>query len=497
MFNNVRRISGQLAAYGSADVAVLAVNLLLLPLYTRVLSAAEYGTLALLLVCEAFLKVVNRWGLDASFLRFYYEYRTEEERRTLGGTIAGFLTVANGTLLIGLLAGAAPTNRLLFGSVEFVAAYRLLVLNNFAGAFLFLPLGLLRIQERSRLFATLSFLRSFCTVLFRLILVIGLRHGVVGIVLADVIVTCLLLAALAKTTRGMLAWRFSPTMLRHLLAYGLPHVPHGLLSQTMGMADRFVLGIYMPLREVGLYLIGSTVAGVIKFYPVAFEAAWMPFAFDSLHRSDAPALFARMGTYAFAVLGFLAVALAGLAPPAMAFALPAGYGPVAPLVPMLVVAMAVQALTWFLMTSLNIAKQTRAYPVITAIGAGASLGANLLLIPRFGMRGAAIALLGSQTLTTVVTAYFAQRAYRIPYEVARLSKVLGVSLVTYVIMTAAAPASPGWTVGLRAGLLALFPLGLYLVRFFQPHEIRQMYQLLTPMAARAPVTEPPDAHVGG
>ena len=495
MFNNVRRISRQLAAYGTADVAVLAVNLLLLPLYTRVLSTTEYGALALLLVCEAFLKVVNRWGLDASFLRFYYDYRTEEERKTLGGTIAGFLTVANSALLIGLLTAAAPINRRLFGSLEFAAAYRLLVLNNFAGAFLFLPLGLLRIQERSRLFAMLTFLRSFGTVLFRLILVIGLRYGVMGIVLADVIVTALLLAALAKTTRGMLAWRFSSTMLRHVLAYGLPHVPHGLLSQTMGMADRFVLGIYMPLREVGLYLIGSTVAGVIKFYPVAFEAAWMPFAFDSLRRRDAPTLFARMGTYAFAVLVFLAVGLAGLAPPAMACALPAGYQSVAPLVPMLVVAMAIQALTWFLMTSLNIAKQTRVYPVITAIGAGASISANLLLIPPFGMRGAAIALLTSQTITTTVTAYFAQRAYHIPYEVARLSKVLGVSIVTYFIMTMVEPASPWWTLGLRAGLLALLPIGLYLVRFFQPHEMSQMYQFLTPMAVRAPVLDSPDAHI--
>jgi O-antigen/teichoic acid export membrane protein len=495
MFDNVRRISGQLAAYGSADVAVLLVNLLLLPLYTRVLSTTEYGALAMLLVCEAFLKVVNRWGLDASFLRFYYEYHTEEERKTLSGTIAAFLTVVNGVLLIGLLAAAAPANRLLFGSLEFAAAYRLLLLNNFAGAFLLLPLGLLRIRERSRLFAMLTFLRSFGTVLFRLILVIGLRYAVTGIVLADVIVTVLLLAALANTTRAMTAWRFSWTMLRQVLTYGLPYVPHGLLSQTMGMADRFVLGIYMPLREVGLYLIGNTVAGVIKFYPVAFETAWMPFAYDSLRRGDAATLFARMGTYAFAVLVFLSVALAGLAPPAMEAVLPASYRPVAPLVPILVVAMAVQALTWFLVTSLNIAKQTRVYPILTAIGAAASLGANLLLIPPFGMRGAAMALLSSQALTTIVTAYFAQRAYRIPYEIARLSKVLGVSVITYFAMTMAAPASPWWTLGLRAGLLALFPVALYLVRFFQPHEMSQMYQLLVPIAVPAPAMDSPDVHV--
>jgi O-antigen/teichoic acid export membrane protein len=491
MFDNVRRISRQLFAYGTADVMVLAVNFLLLPIYTRVLSPREYGALALLLVCEAFLKVVNRWGLDNSFLRLYYDYPTEEQKKTLAGTIAGFIILSDGAVAVLLLAAASPINRLLFGSLEFATAYRLLVLNSFAAAFLFLPLNLLRIQERSRLFATLTFLRSFGTVLIRLILVVGLGYGIVGIVLADVVVTAALLIALARTMRGMLARRFSSTMLRDLLAYGLPHVPHGLLSQTMGMADRFVLGIYMPLSEVGLYLIGSTVAGVIKFYPVAFEAAWMPFAFDSLRRRDAATMFARMGTYAFAVLAFLTVALAGLAPPVMDLVLPAGYRSVSPLVPLLAVGMAVQSLTWFLMTSLNIAKQTRVYPVITAIGAGASVAANLLLVPLLGMRGAAIALLVSQALTTAVTAYFAQRAYRIPYEVARLSKVLGVSAITYVAMAIASPASLWQTMWLRAGLIMLFPLGLLVLRFLEPRELAEIRKVVGGVGRRA--TQPDES----
>ena len=69
MLTNVRRISRQLLAYGTADVLVLAVNFLLLPVYTRVLTPHEYGALALLLVVEAVLKIINRWGLDAGYLR--------------------------------------------------------------------------------------------------------------------------------------------------------------------------------------------------------------------------------------------------------------------------------------------------------------------------------------------------------------------------------------------------------------------------------------------
>jgi O-antigen/teichoic acid export membrane protein len=489
MFDNVRRISRQLIAYGTADVMVLAVNFLLLPIYTRVLTPREYGALALLLVCEAFLKVINRWGLDAGFLRLYYDYPAGEQRKTLAGTVAGFIALSNGAIVLLLLAAAVPVNRVLFGTLEFATAYRLLLLNSFAGAFLFLPLTLLRIQERARLFAALTFLRSFGTVLLRLVLVVGLRYGIAGIVLADVMVTAALIASLFGTFREMLAWRFSLTMLRGLLTYGLPQVPHGLLSQTMAMADRFVLGMYMPLRDVGVYLIGSTVAGVVKFYPVAFEAAWMPFAFDSLRRSDAPRLFARIGTYAFAVLALVTLAVAGLVPPIIALVLPGDYRSALPLVPLLTLAMATQSLAWFPMTSVNVAKRTHIYPLVTAIGALVSVGANLLLIPSLGMRGAAVAFLGSQIVATAVSAYFAQRAYRIPYEIARLSKVLGVGLLTYLAMTIVATGSPLRVLMLRAALLALFPLGLLALRFFEPHELAEVRALVAGMRRRSARTE--------
>src|SRR5438552_17669555 len=91
VFDNVRRVSRQLFAYGTADVMVLAVNFLLLPLYTRVLTPREYGALALLLLCEAFLKVVNRWGLDQSFLRLYYDHPAADDRGTLAATVAAFI----------------------------------------------------------------------------------------------------------------------------------------------------------------------------------------------------------------------------------------------------------------------------------------------------------------------------------------------------------------------------------------------------------------------
>ncbi len=151
----------------------------------------------------------------------------------------------------------------------------------------------------------------------------------------------LLLGAVSHDALDDRRRRFSPAYLRQLLGYGFPFVPNGVLTHVMGMGDRFILGLYMPLREVGVYLIAGSVAALIKYFPVAFDVAWTPFAYDSMQRTRcAGILFARMATYAFAVLAASLVALSGLAPPLMDLMLPAEYRQVGPLVPLLALALA-------------------------------------------------------------------------------------------------------------------------------------------------------------
>jgi O-antigen/teichoic acid export membrane protein len=246
----------------------------------------------------------------------------------------------------------------------------------------------------------------------------------------------------------------------------------------MGMGDRFILGMYMPLREVGVYLIAGSVAALIKYFPVAFDVAWTPFAYDSMQRSDAPILFARMATYAFAVLAASLVALSGLGPPLMDLMLPGEYREVGALVPLLALALAVQTVRSLPGTSLNVAKKTAVYPTVTAAGAVISVGAYFALIPRFGTYGAAFALLISQVLTTALMIYLAQRAYRIPYEVGRLAKVVAVAAVTYAAMMTVASGSSWRTVFIRVSLLLLFPAGLLLLRFLRPQELADIRKLV-------------------
>jgi O-antigen/teichoic acid export membrane protein len=485
MFDNVRRVSRQLIAYGTADVSVLAINFFLLPIYTRALSPTEYGALTLLLVFEAFLKPVLRCGLDGAYLRLHFDETSDSGRRSLAATILGFTLAFNGFALAALWPAAPWITRLLLGTGDYVAAFWLVAVNTALANLIFLPTGLFRAQERSSVVGAISFLRALATVAARLILVVGLRKGVYGLALADVLVTLIFVAALSPTLWRMAsggAW--SRSRLCRALRFGAPQIPTGVLGQTMAMTDRFVLGRYLSLQDVGVYSIGITMASVLKLFPVAFASAWMPFAFSSLGRADAPVMFARQASYACAVMCFAALGAAVCAGPLVELILPQAFHQVPAVIPILVLGITIQATTTFVSTSLNVSMRTSRISLGAAVGAAGSLVGSLALIPRFGVIGAACGVLCGQAAFAASTAWLAQQTYPIPYEYRRLTKAAIGALVLFGLAVAVRVGSA--PVDLLTGVASalLYPPLLWAWRFLSPSEMASMGQAVQMARAR-------------
>lgn len=488
MYGNVRRVFGHMAVYGSGEVILFAINFLLLPVYTRVLTTADYGALGLLLALRAFLRPLNQLGLDESYIRFHYDCKDAGRQRTLTGTTLISIAAASGGVLAVLLLEAPPVSRLLLDSTEHAGAVRLLAINGFLSAFLCVPHSLLRIRNQPARFARWTIGGGIGTVAGRLLFVVGLRMGVFGIMLADVIVSAVLLVGLMPVVGGLLAWRFSWPLARDLLRYGLPRVPDTLLRQTMGTSDRFFLRAYLPVLDIGIYQVGASVANVLKVYPEAFRRAWMPFAFETMERPDATRVFARMATVSFSLLVFAALGLIVFAGPLVRLMThPAFHGAVE-VVPLLTVGVAVHALSIFLTTSLNVARDLRALPLATTAGAAVTVAANLALIPRFGLPGAAGAGVAGAMAFVAAVAVVAQRRYHIPYEVGKLSRIAAVGIVLYAAATLAPQDAPLAGFVTRIAVVAAFPPALVAARVIDGDALGQVRMLLA--KARAKTSRP-------
>ena len=312
MLHKLKELSKDSAIYGLGDVAVSIVNFLLLPLYVRYLTDVDYGILAQLGAVEVLTKIVARWGLDGSFMRFFYDSPEREDRQRLASSIFFFLLFSNGVLLLASMLGSRWLASALY-SEEGTTALRLVLLNTLVMSFTFLPFHVLRMEKRSIEYSLLTLARSVVTVVLRLVLIVGFGQGVLGVVLADVIVTAILMLVLARRFVPLIRPVFSADILRQSLRFGLPRLPHAAAQQVIAVADKLILPMFRSLGELGVYSMGVSFGLTLKLFLSAFESAWAPFYYATAREPGAAEVFRTVTTYGVAALVFLAAALSATA----------------------------------------------------------------------------------------------------------------------------------------------------------------------------------------
>jgi O-antigen/teichoic acid export membrane protein len=442
--SKLRELSKNITIYGLGDVAVSIVSFFLLPIFVNYLDARDYGVLGILGSIEVIGKIIFRFGLDGSFMRFFYDCENERDRRRLASTIFFFLLALNGAVLAPLLIFAPQIAGALFGTTAYTLALRLLLVNTFAIGFTFLPFHVLRIEQQSAIFSALTLARSVMTVALRIVFVIVLDLHVTGIYLADVLVTAGVMIALTRWFAPLIRPMFSWSTLRETLAFGLPRVPHAGAQQVMAVGDRFILNMFAKVDQVGVYQIAVSFGLTEKLFLSAFESAWAPFYYATVREADAPRVFRTVTTYGFAVLVLLTAGLSAtgrdlveamthgriLAPDDPQWAA------VATVITWTAVGVLLQGVYLLTSIGLNITKQTQYYPIATTIAAATNVGLNFALIPRFGMIGAAWANGACYAVQAILGYAFSQRFYRISYEWGRLARISIAGLVASLVARA-------------------------------------------------------------
>jgi O-antigen/teichoic acid export membrane protein len=472
VFARLSALFRNLVIYGLGDVGNNIVGFLLLPLYVHFLTISDYGALGLLLTVETVTKLAFRWGVDGSFMRLYYDCETDRDRQRLASTIFWFLAVVDGALLVVALALLPFYATRIFGVSGYELPLALLLVNTYVIGFNFLPFHVMRIQGQTRRFAALTTTKTTVTMVARIILIVGFRQGVLGFVIADLVTTALLMAALTPWYRPLLRPMFSRAVLRDALEYGLPRVPHGIANQLMVVGDRWILRLFSGLASVGLYTVGASFGMALKLFLSAFEYAWQPFYFETMKRPDAKRTFRLVTTYGIAVLVLLEAGLAAIAQDIVRLMTkPDMYGAAA-FIPWIGLGVVFQGVYLLTSIGLNITKSTKLYPVATAIAATVSLIGNLLLVPSFGAIGAAWSNAIAFATLAGVAMRLSQRVYPMTYEYGRIARLAIAGIGAYAL-TLLIPASwPAWLGFLTRGTLVCvtYPALLFVLGFYHSDE---------------------------
>lgn len=463
--------------YGLGNYGVKIVGFLLIPVYTRYLAPHDYGVMSMVSSFGQALFIFFNLGQSTALFRFYYEdERPGGRERVIAGSLWIAILVST-PLTVVVVALARPIASILLGSD---ALWGLIAIGVFTVAcrqLLRLPFAVFRANERDTYYAGWSVTRTALNAGLAVVLVVGFGLGVRGVLLAALLAEaacCLLLVPrLAGTLRG----RWPGEEMRAQLTFGTSLVPGAMATFVLDLSDRFFLRHYSNLSEVGLYSLGYRFGEIISFVVAAVQLAWPQFVFSNRRSPNAQELYSYATTYYVGGMVFLILGLSMLAPEAIRLMAAPAYARAALVVPIIALAYLCEGLCY--VGTIGIMLQRRPLIRSAAIGVAAAIniGLNFLLIPSYGMLGAAWATLIAFAVQTVILVRVALGYYPIPYQWGRLAKLAGLAATLYVAGQLLPATSVPVVVGAKALLLLAFPALLWGTGFLEEAELARVRQV--------------------
>jgi O-antigen/teichoic acid export membrane protein len=454
----LKRLTTDSAVYGFGQALGRAVQLLLVPVLTRLLVPAEFGVAELVTGYLATVILVLVCGMDAALARFFYEQPDRGARVTMASTsllfrllvsagASALLIAFGGPLAAALLHGEAYRKYVWLGAATLPFTLLVLFCND-----------VLRVTFQPVKYITLNLVQTVFVTTLSIVFVGPWFHlstaGVLYGRLAGDAVSALVGLVLIRHSLGP---RFDRATLRRMLAYGAPTIPAAIAFALIAGLDRFALQRTRTIQEVAIYAVALRFLSVMTFAASAFQLAYGPFVYARARDPDAPRLFARVlvGYVAVASLGAMVVGL--FAPEVLSVLVTRAYHPEAAALPALLLAFAAVALGAYTVGSIGIglALKTPLLAVGAWSGAVVAAATHAALTPRLGPSGAAIATLAGYVGVAWVTYLLAQRVHPLPYRGGRAVGLFALALGLALAAERLAP--PGvWGVAARLAAVLMF-----------------------------------------
>ena len=435
----LRELLSDTLIYGISSVLARFIGYLLVPLHTDVFPTSEYGVVSLVYAGLAFLNVIFTFGMESAYLRYA---KDRDQAKNVFKTLQiglGALSTVLVILLVFLSPALMPAMSL--ESTGSQNLYWMMLGILWFDTMVLVPFAELRLVRRQWLFAIFKTGNILVNVGLQFYLILGLNWGIEAVFFASLVASGLTAVVLWIATAPMLKGSWDTPVFRKALKFGLPFVPAGLGYAINETLDRFFLGNYLSQSTVAeLYSPDMTPDDVVGIYSACyklsvfmlllvqmFRMAWQPFFLRESDDPDAPELYRDVFRYFNVVAGicFLVVALFAQhivqikVPVLDVYLVGEQYWSGLSIVPVLLGAYWFQG--WYMNFSAGIfiEEETKILPVITLIGAGITVIANLLLIPHYGMMGSAYATFLSYAAMAMLLYYKSVRIYPVNYQLLR------------------------------------------------------------------------------
>lgn len=433
--SEISRFLRNFFVYGVGGILQRFMSLLLLPLFTRVLTQEDYGALSLAGFVAVAVSGLFSLGTGNSMGLLFFKEQVAERRVSVVWSNAA-LVAANGIVLAGLLCLlAGEISILVFESAEYADLLRLTFIGLAVSAVTEPFLAYLRMEDRARDYVLLTLSSALMTILISVLLVLWLGWGVIGAAVASVASGVLLLIMVLYFVAMKLPFKLDITLFKPLVTIGFPSIFGLFAFLLIDYADRQMLQRIAGLEALGVYSVGYSFGMAIMIVVGAFSTAWPPYFMSFINRQEeASVLFGKLLRFYLIAFGMLLLGFFAAARPMVEILAGPGFQDAFIIIGMVAAAYMLKGCYLIFLPGLYYKNRLGVQSAIEWLAAIVNLALNFAWIPKFGIAGAAAATLISYLSLPVCTWLISRHYLKVRYDKPRLALVIGTLVVACALL---------------------------------------------------------------
>lgn len=417
------------------------IGLLFLPIYTRYLSPEEYGIINVLVSIVSITSVFISLYLDTAYERFFFEAKSDRDRKRLFSTLLAFLVVW-GTFVIVV---SIPINKVLVVNrmqIPFFPYIPIVMILSMVNQIVQFGRVLFRCRLQAKATAFIAITSTLVGTGLTVVLLIGFDMGVMARLLGALATAFIALFFYGHgfLKSGLIKWEIDFGILRQSLWYSLPLLPRLITMWIISASDRILLAWFGTLADTGIYSVAYAIgSSLLIFENAIFNFVYNPIMFSMLVENRHLAKqrisgFLRFYSWLFVML---ALTLSLFSKEILVIMAERRFAVAYSVVPIVAFAYVFGALQKPFNQMLRYHKATWLLSAGSILQSIINLGFNILLIPLFGMVAAAWTTLGAFLFFFIWVFFWAQRYDRLqisPQSAISITAIVVLCIVSYLLL---------------------------------------------------------------
>jgi len=489
--NPLKKLAGQTAVYGLSSILGRILGYLLVPIYTRVLAEAPYGSVVELYSYIALLLVILTYGMETAFFRF--SESSGKSNKVFGSAFLSILSTSVVFIILLSFFYQPIADAIGYTNKSEYIVYLGLIL--FFDSINTIPFAKLRADNRAKRFVVVRLTGIFVNIGLNLILILLIPYllktipsegfhsfinsfydeaNKVDYILISNVISSGLMTLMFVPDLLKIKLEFDKAIWKKLMVYALPLLVFGLAGVLNEVLDRILLKYLLPkdiaMAQVGIYGAVYKVSILMTIFIQAYRYAAEPFFFAHEKHKDAKEMYASMMNY-FVIITSLIFLGTMLYMDIIIHFIGEPFRIGAPVIPILLLANLFLGIYYNLSVWYKLTNKTKWGAYISIVGAIITISLNIYWIPRIGYTGSAWATFWCYGSMMVLSLLIGRKYYPIPYNIGRILMYLLISVGIY-FLSLQIPAS---TLALRLSINTLLLLAyLGFIYFMERKNIRAL-----------------------